>query len=114
MYTYILARVCVPVIHPSSSPDRAFRSLMYGLSLRMRSIRCFWSGKMSYSFRFSSDVSPAERWGGGEGEGEGERRGGCHSGGPEWGQCVVGWGIREGGGRGVEAGVRGAECRAWT
>lgn len=35
------------LVHPSSSPDRAFRSLMYGLSLRMRSIRCFWSGKMS-------------------------------------------------------------------
>lgn len=77
-------------VYPSNSPDRAFRSLMYGLSLRMRSIRCFWSGKMSYSFRFSSDVSPVDRWGGGEGEGDGERRGGCHSGGPEWGQCVVG------------------------
>lgn len=80
--------VCVGGVHPSSSPDSAFRSLMYGLSLRIRSIRCFWSGKMSYSFLFSSDVSPAVRCGGGEGEGEGEgeRRGGCHCGGPEWGQ----------------------------
>lgn len=102
---YILACVILiteRVLYPSSSPDRAFRSLMYGLSLRMRSILCFWSGKMSYSFLFSSDVSPGDRWGGGEGDGEGERRGGCHSGGPEWGQWAVGCGIRE-------VGVRGAE-----
>jgi len=101
-------RVCVCVCvcvcadrYPSSSPDRAFRSLMYGLSLRMRSIRCFWSGKMSYSFLFSSEVSPGARCGGGEGEGE--RRGGCHSGGPEWDQCTLGWGNMEGRGRGVGA-----------
>lgn len=69
---------------------------------------------MSYSFRFSSDVSPAERWAGGdgEGEGEGERRGGCHSGGPECGQ----WGclLEDEGGHGVEAEVGGADRRAWT
>lgn len=99
---YLLIVLTEIVLYPSSNPERAFRSLMYGLSLRMRSIRCFWSGKMSYSFLFSSDVSPGDRWGGGEGEGEGERRGGCHSGGPEWGQCAVVWAVRE-------VGVRGAE-----
>lgn len=76
---------------------------MYGLSLRIRSIRCFCSGKISYSFLFSSNVSPGDRCGGGEGDGEGERRGGCHSGGPECGQCAVGWAVRE-------AGLR----RVWT
>lgn len=115
-YGVSLHVVCWPVVYPSRSPDRAFRSLMYGLSFRMRSIRCFWSGKMSYSFRFSSDVSPADRWEGGAGEGDGERRGGCHSGGPECGQCacLVGWAIKEGVGQGVEAEVGGVDRTAWT
>ena len=65
-------------------------------------MRCFWSGKRSYSFLFSSDVAPGDRCGGGEGDGEGERRGGCHSGGPEWGQCAAGCGVREVAVRGPE------------
>lgn len=46
-------------------------------------MRCFWSGKMSYSFLLSSVVSKGDRCGGGEGDG----RGRCQSGGPECGQC---------------------------
>lgn len=72
----------VKVCQPSKRPDRAFRSLIYGLSLRIQSIRCFWSGKMSYNFLLSSVVSEGDRCGGGEGD----DRGRCQSGGPECGQ----------------------------
>lgn len=70
---------------------------MYGLSLRIWSIRCFWSGKMSYKSFFSFVVSEGDLCGGGEGDG----RGRCQSGGPECGQ----WDVEEGGG---------VACAAWV